>query len=351
MNHSFGSFILITLSLLSSPSLAFIWTQALPQDKKPLLRIENPTNEAISYWIQHRGTNLFTETPIFLKPKSQERFEFSHWNPEHLAFSIKSFSKELKVFLEFPDWGTVPLSSDQSTRWRWKHQNTKVQRLFVLNLAAETQTLTLTTALGKVHKLETQKYYDTTEWAVPFEGSFEISGPGRFKVLALTDEGPKELQGVWTRPQAQDLPTEGRFFLASTESLQESFLLHLTDEVVIQQAQQALKSSSAKILIADIGASTSNWNRPFTGVKSAPWSWSVQKVHGFSDLAHIDCDGFASLVEERLNSWLGFGRICFWKTHLWKELTRDEVISGELTLPPPSLPLVHEFPRPSPAPF
>lgn len=320
---------MLLLNFITICSYGFILTQALPNNEKPRLIINNPTNASSQFWIQYHNAENIQEVDWKIEPQSQLSLDFTDWNPSANPFSIKSFDEKLKVYLEFSSQRQVLLTSDVGLKFKnANNSNEYINKIHILNLHSSKQEIRITSDNKNLHSFQSGNYYDTTSIEIPESLNIEVSAKGRIVILLETNRNFVPARKLMTSPLDSEIPTSGYFFLVGTDNLQDSFVIHLTDPGQIKEARDALQEKSAKILVADITANTLPWNRAFVGPQSTPWSWSVNKVHSFSDLALMECDGSASLVEERLLSWLISGRICFWRSHIIRELNRSELKSA-----------------------
>ncbi len=323
--------IMLLFNLVTICSYGFILTQSLPKNERPKLIINNPTDENSLFWVQYHNAESVHEVDWKIESHSQLSLDFSEWNPDKNPFSIKSFDENLKVYLEFSNQRQVLLSSDAGLKFKNKPNSKEyINKIHILNLHSAKQEINLLLDRKKSFKIQSGNYYDTLSVEIPESVNIEVSAKGRFLVLLETRSNFLVAKKELTSPNESEIPIAGQFFLVGTDNLQDSFVVHLTDPEQIKEARKTLQEKSAKILVADIDANISPWNRAFIGPQSIPWSWSVKKVHSFSDLALMECDGSASFVEERLLSWLNASRICFWRSHIIKELNRSELKSARI---------------------
>lgn len=119
---------------------------------------------------------------------------------------------------------------------------------------------------------------------------------------------------------------------ANNELDGEAFTIALEDMDLINQARQILSNpSQEKIILAGIKKGTRTYNRAWHQKSKAPYSWFVHRVDGFTDFAHISCDGSPEIIEDNLELKIEQGsRICFWRYRLIKELKPDEITEGQL---------------------
>lgn len=334
MRQAATNFTLLLLLSLSLRSYGYILTQALPFNEKPQLMILNASELSSSFWIQHRNLEKITEDHVKIEANSSLTFDYNEWSNQGNAVSIKTLDKELKAFFVFSNQRRIELTSQAGLSFKFKSMTSDIRKIHILNLNSEPQTVEILLDNKISIKKITSNYYDTISFEISDSQNIEIKSSGRISVISEDSSGYIAAEKQTLTFTENELPKQGHFFLVSSDSLQDSFVVHLTNEELIKEAQQAAKMKSSKILVADIISNLQIWNRAFTGNNSTPWSWSVEKVHSFSDIAHISCDGSASLVEERLLSWLIFGRICFWKSHVIKELSIEEVLSGVINNTP-----------------
>ena len=323
--------IMLLFNLVTICSYGFILTQPLPKNERPKLVIQNPTEQNSVFWVQYHSAESIQEVEWKIESRSQLSLDFSDWNPNSNPFSFKSFDEKLKVYFEFSNQRQVLLTENVGLKFKNNtNSNEYINKIHILNLHPSKQEITLLLDNKKSLHLQSGNYYDTSSFEISESANIEISAKGRFLVLLENNGHFSTGLKQSTLPEESEIPTMGEFFLMGTDSLHDSFVIHLTNPEQIKEARTALEEKSAKILVADIGASVLPWNRPFIGPQSTPWSWSVKKIHSFSDLALMECDGSASLVEERLLSWIGSGRICFWRSHIIKELNRSELKSARI---------------------
>ncbi|MBX2986365.1 MAG: hypothetical protein KF802_00575 [Bdellovibrionaceae bacterium] len=197
------------------------------------------------------------------------------------------------------------------------------------------------------------KYYDTNqnflgESRLPLSGPFtteshRLTPPPRAAFLRLEGEARLSAQllegkSLWPavarvrEPAVVPAPEGKSYFLLSSDDETDSFVIALEDAALIREAREIIKTRSRKITIARIAAVQKGFseNRDFHSQGHSPWSWRVERVEAFAEIAPVGCTGSPSFVEEWFNAWLGRPEptICFWSYHLKKELRADEVRQG-----------------------
>lgn len=319
------------LVILSALSLAQAETLYSPLDCQGALTLSNLSTEPQNFWLLFQNEGIADETPGELLPGQTRTFQ-----PDELptlGFAIKSASSDILAFSECHGQ-RLPWSSQVSSHRSWALKDQSPLTLWIQNLNPEPQTLMLRFYNKNKALLHTQvhplgAYFSKVKLEVKLEFSamgteMEVTTLGRVSVMA---QQRQRLLSEKILPVKVKTSAQRRYFLLANPDQSGSFIVGMEDPALIQQARDLIKTQSSKLMIAQISYGPQSENRSLMG-DTTPYSWRVHKVTGFSDFAHISCDGSPQVVEEQIPQWLQQRQICFWNFHLKKELTPAEVKYG-----------------------
>ena len=130
-------------------------------------------------------------------------------------------------------------------------------------------------------------------------------------------------------PVTMSPPTDGHFFLLTNSQKNQSYVVNITNPKLVSEARDQIQnpnSTSGRILIGQVGKNSGGFNRDFNDTKKTPWTWHVDTVLHFAELASQDCDGSPEMLEEMALPWIeNSGVICFWNYKVTKELKASEI--------------------------
>ncbi len=324
--------------LITSPA----WGQALHAPsvcKNGQLILQNLTAEAQNIWFQYYGEKGFEEDHWSL-----EKFEVKTLSPVDLPafeYSIKTLDPKV-IALTRCGSSVVPWTPLVSPLRSWTIKHGVAYKGYIQNLDPRVQTVMLSFyGAGKVllgtQKIQLGAHLKTVDfkfWGLGVEVELEAEG----RISAVLQENKNGLLTYLKELPAQPIkvavdPTSV-YFLLSNQQKTDSFIIKLSDPVMIAKARNILGRGLYQLMIGSISYARQSENRSLVNPDTTPFSWHVDKVLNFNDFADISCDASPQNVQERIFDWLASPRICFWSYHLTKELTAREVQYGLLNSQP-----------------
>jgi len=158
-------------------------------------------------------------------------------------------------------------------------------------------------------------------------GHLNAEGQSRFLVARVNPS--VELVNFNSNPVTTTPPQDGHFFLLTNSQKNQSYVVNITSPELVTQAREQIQNPTAavgRILIGQVGKNSGGFNRDFNDTKKTPWTWHVDSVLHFAELASQDCDGSPEMIEELALPWIeNSGVICFWNYRVTKELRPEDV--------------------------
>lgn len=335
-------FFALPLSFL--PGLAAAETLYAPQlcpSRLVELKVVNFGTESSAFWLQVRERESAAERAVEdrheIEGGESHTYKGIEFLPDGASFAVRSHDPNLRFYLSCAGLTPMtsvtsprveyPVKSLQSYHLRWQNLHRGSQNLHVQYFSRDGRTLHDLNIPGGSFWSHQQVDLLAPEGAT----SVVIEATGRLNTALLNSDSGRVLSPVLGVPLKVSTDPNAVYFLAADQANRESFSFALTDPALIAKARAALSKQRSMIVIARIeGVDSPGANRNFSSPDRSPWSWHVAEVFDFAELAHISCDGSPSLIEDYLPQWLGpgGGGICLWGYHLKRELTREEVRTG-----------------------
>lgn len=328
---------LLLLSLSSWAEIHYAPQNCHPSDLK--LMVLSADRNPQSFWIQLHKDKAFDEIRYEVEASSSLILHGEEFLQNNEAFAIKIYSSRVKFYIACTGLGVVAMQPQTSPvrRYSITSDDMGYHSLSLLNLSPTSQDFSIrfyNQNRELIHQLDfhLEVYMETGsfKFLMPLETKqIEIEGVGRMSSSLKSIQNGRVYPAEFTTPYKVNIDTNSAYFLLSNENQSESFVIKIEDANLIKEARKIIKEKLYKLTIAQIEPGVS-YNRDFSSADRSPYSWHVAQVKHFADLAHIDCDGSPSLVEERYFQWMQSPYICFWSYHLKRELTEDEARSGLL---------------------
>lgn len=335
------------LNTLPAWSFETQFAPAYCEPEQHRLEVENRTPFLQRLWTQVRVGDEFLEQAYDIPASGKITLDVADFTSERRAFTLRPFQENsLRVTSVCGEKTRTVLSKITSPQVsHYLPRGISRVHLHLLNLFLQEQKIQITavSATGQTlaqEKVWLKNYYDTEllDWNIP-EGTsrLDVQGTERLSSLLFFDAASGWLSSpaVAVQPVVLNPAPDKVYFLmaAKNSNLAESFVVGMDDPEMIATARQQIKNPSLeKIMIAGIELGNGNYNRSFSTTDRAPYSWSVNRVDAFGDLASVSCNGSPDLTEERLAKVLyeGGGRICFWRYRILRELSTTEIAVGQL---------------------
>lgn len=333
--------------LLSLPawSAEIFYVPAFCEPSLLKIHVQNPSSSPQRLWTQVRGSTELQELHFDFDPKEKRSISGSEFLGSTQGFSIKTWQPGvLKITAQCDQENIIPLN--QTTSPEVTHffpRGVRTVKFNIQNLGWQSHPVLLTafSANGSVigSKNIDIKDYDTSamKWTLEDDiAKVEIRSEGRVHSWAFFPNGVSESfsPGVSLKPVLLTPDTSKTYFLISTRDARpnESYVVGFSDPEQIKTARAQINTTGfEKILVARLQMGHGGFNRNYFSKDHAPYSWSVSEVDAFADFAHISCDGSPDIVEERLLQYANDGgRICFWRYRVVRELSTEEVSTGNL---------------------
>jgi hypothetical protein len=292
--------------------------------------IYNSKNQAESLWISRPIRDI------------EENFEEQYEVPAfgHLEIPLLEYRSSAFIHFKSADNSRLRIqvltSNNKSFSlpkgWtnRWKVRGRPNGELVLSNLSPFDQSVEITTTSSQAKVA--LKAFETIRWKMKSSSMYLIEGQNRVAGISLSSSVSQGLDA--DDEQSTLTPGPGRFFLVQGSRLEQNFVINVSDPKVLANIDQQIQRPDffmGRILIGQVSFGNDQHNRQFAGPSSAPWSWHISKVLGFSELASQACDGSPEFLEEILSPWVQSGMpICFWDYRVTRELSSLEVASGLL---------------------
>lgn len=352
MDFSIKTFISTTLTslLLSLPAWGseVFYVPAFCEPSLLKVQVQNPSNSPQRLWTQVRGNTEFEELHFDLNPLETRRILGTEFLGSLRGFSLKTWQPGvLKITVQCDQEKSISLN--QTTSPEVTHffpRGVRTVKFNIQNIGWQTHPVLLTAYSKQGLILGTKnleiKDYDTSalKWTLERDiAKIEVRSEGRLHSWAFFPDGVSESfsPGVSLKPVLL-APDQGKtYFLISTREARpsESYVVGFSNPEQIKTARAQINTTGfEKILVARLQMGPGGFNRNYFSKDRSPYSWSVSEVDAFADFAHISCDGSPDIVEERLLQYANEGgRICFWRYRVVRELSSDEVATGNLKKP------------------
>lgn len=312
------------------------------------LKITNTSSRNIQLWLQERSPYLQSESELKLAPQSFKAMVLNHQSQSYSLLNVFENSivlnRDFNISVQCNDESAVkslPVQSSEGGLHYFKINPTTAKQLslFLKNLHIDENQFSIT-ELDRFHKaiqqqtiqlnrLETQKksitLHSKTAW---------VKVSAQFKFLTYSVQSLQVKFADLVRPQVVPVKTDGTYFLVGRKNDKtENFVVKISDSTLLQKARDQIKNpQNEKIIFGSVVLGHNNTNRDFSKKDKSFWSWSVGEVTNISDIAATYCNGTPQLVEDVLVDWLqNPGKICFWNYRILKELTPQEVSTGQLS--------------------
>lgn len=324
-------FLTLALTLLSltanAGSLSELFVP-MTENTKTLLA-ENSTPEVQSFWLlsPDQPDHEVVQNQFEISPGSKLKVDLNPWR-EVPWIRILTPSKTLNFFLAVGvKFIPIPLGSSNVLVLK---RGPIHATLHLANLTSEKQKFAIqgldngaTYLRGELNPFETR----TLVWRGT-ASALKIGGELR---LAAWYENSLTREALFFAPVTSDfasqlVPVEaGARFVLANSARDQSFIVHLQDPKLIEQARAQIRNPQkalSRMLIARVTSGTDHLNFDKFGAFGAPWSWHVEEVFRFADFGSIDCDGSPQQLEASLSWWLAArqGLICFWDYKVKEEL-------------------------------
>lgn len=301
------------------------------------LKVSNDGSSAVSVWLQKFGPYLESETEYLVE--SRQTVSIKIENPgnskRHSLLTISS--ENLKVTY---DCGgeLYPSSEHDNGKQLFKKHDSGSNKIFVRNLYPGINTVKVeilnsemnvveTTELKlKIAEVSIRKLTEIVNWTF-----LKVSSSQKFSSFLIGENSTKAPD----RSFPFEVPAEqnAHYFLVGPRTGSgDNFVVNIKTPELVEKARQLIKNPTIeKIVLGRVQKNHSGFNRNFTSTNGSFWSWSVSDVTGFGDFGSTSCNGHPQMLEDRVDAWLDNpGQICFWSYRLKRELTNDEVASGQL---------------------
>lgn len=316
------------------------------------VQIENTSSENLDIWLN----------PPFVA--DQEPLEYTQNIPAHSTelipidklkdlpvskfFHLKSNSKNLKVNiiwssdLEKKSQMQIPR---QTVGSKYFIQATKAIHIF--NVSPYEQTVQVMIPTKWTHSMQTYTVpgFGAIEVNLNPADFYEIHSEQRVMIIdpilnRIISPQPTELLYKQSLRQPLNDPNDPRknsgkainelenqtssFFELSDRTNSTSYVVKLTDAMMIEQARYQIKNPNKalpRVLAARIKPTHGGVNQDLKDPYLAPWSWHVAETSGFADMGGDFCNGSPDIIEYLLAAWMASEKpICFTSFRIVKEL-------------------------------
>ncbi len=308
--------------------------------KKGELIISNNSPQTQRFWLQKFSPTLIAESEVAVDSgksvkvklahqKSSDRFSLLHFNPsssiQNMHFAYSCGSKN--YFLSALSGGMQTYRKLNPTQEIFHLQNltTANNQVVIENLDRTLQVTSKTTLMLRSGEAKNiTRKIDASTFFIRISSGASLA---QFQLTSTGAQGPLILQ-----PQVTVVDNQAHYFeVGSRDGLDDSFIIKIQDPAMIAKAQEQISNPQLeKIIFAKIQKGSAGFNRNLKTRTKNLWNWSTTEVTSFSDLGSTTCNGVPQFVEDRIDSWQKDpGRICFWGYRIKRELTAEEVSTGQ----------------------
>ncbi|MBK7963478.1 MAG: hypothetical protein IPK04_21165 [Bdellovibrionales bacterium] len=317
------------------------------------LKISNSSEEVQPIWILIKGQGFFKELIYRVPARGQLYLNEVDFLPTGLEYAIKTASPQVSASRHIENGIWIQGSTMTSPQVTYQVPGTPfgtpwpVAKLVLQNQNYNPQTFLVRFRDRSFRTLKEETahslgFFQTSTHLLnlpPETTSLEILGKGRLhsriRIEKNTPQNGISYAGEWQEGRSfrrieVPTPSTQTYFLLSNQSRSDSFVVALTDAVLIKGPKKFWRVIGYLCFLDKLKPLKKSWNRPFHGSDRTPWSWTVSKVTNFAEIGSIVCDSTPALVEEALPVWLRQQDICFWGFRLIRELSQEEVRWGRL---------------------
>ncbi|MGZ3724421.1 MAG: BP74-related protein [Pseudobdellovibrio sp.] len=303
------------------------------------LKVTNTSASASSLWLQKFSPQLVNETEYPVEAKGSTLIRVEKTDPND-RFSLLQFDQQNTFKVSYVCGGDEIEATDLEGGVITYKKKSANDKLWLQNIFYTDNTIKiefLNAFLMPVAQTELSLKTGTSTSLVPQSKSdysyVRVSSREKFFSYYFNEskiEKPFSIKAV----QAE-VDTNAHYFLIapSRSTINDSFVAKITDPDMVDKARQLIKNPSLeKMMFATIQKDSGGFNRNFNNAAKTHWSWSTKQVTNFADFGSVLCNGQPQAVEDRVESWVDDpGRICFWDYRVKRELTSEEVRSGQLS--------------------
>lgn len=304
------------------------------------LQIVNSNSSEISIWLQKFSNNKLEEIEYTIKSRSTRTIPLAVQSSDEF-YSVLHFNPSRTVQVQY-DCLNQKFSAHhfEGGILTYRKSNLEENKLWIQNLYSDANHLEIeylgqqfevvhrtTVVLKSLQNLtvKTPDDLDPNTWVF-----VRVQAAQRFASFNLTlngADGP-----IFIDTQKTEVNQNAAYFVVGPrDNNGDQFVIQITDPKMIAQARQQIANPNLeKIIFAKIQKGSSGFNRNWNKLEKSFWSWSTSEVTNIADIGSTECNGIPQAVEDRVDSWVNNpGRICFWSYRIKKELTPDEVASGQ----------------------
>ncbi len=317
----------VTTLLVGLPALAGSWSVPALDLAQQELWLVNSSALAETAWVApaHLDANTNNEIAVELAPRSRQKVDFSTLGSSPW-FQVKSRDNvKLQVLIKNLQLNKTWLVVPEGRSKKRGLQTSDADAVFINNLSPISQEGLILVQLrtgGIWRRNFRMEAFESAKVSLPETEFQQIQVEGEMPLLATahTSRGP-----AFLNPIKEDVyPSKASRFVLTNSSKTQSYVVELTDPLMIAQArEQIAKPSSfqARILFAEIGSGPNSINQDLSHWAQGSWSWHVSRPLKFGELASQSCDGSPEFIEDFLSAWLKSGSIiCFWGYKVTEEL-------------------------------
>jgi hypothetical protein len=299
------------------------------------LIVQNLNSIESRFFIQTFNSGLKDEEQFIVGPYQKLKIPvsgptLSHPHRRKSLLTLESHLDNFKISFQCGSeiYQASPLQSGQ---WTFKKKvNLFSHKIWIKNITTKPAIYTVSTydSRHSLLKTWTLQFQSNEQKSIVLKESdqwsyFKFSADTRATIFYL--DHYKNIEPVqFNAFSPRDVDENGVYFeVQNREKNDDSFVIHLTDPVMIEKARSVLANpKSEKIVVGEVKAGFGNHNINLNSRDRAPWSWHVSRVSSFSDFGSTACNGLPQIVEDRAESWVQDpGRICFWTYRLKREIS------------------------------
>jgi hypothetical protein len=324
------------------------------------LMIQNNSSDEVAVWLQNFSDVLEREDEIDIPSATTQFYELAALNPgEH--YSLLNFNGAAQVKISYQcDGIDYPLSTLEGGELTFNLNSHKFaqqlsqqsgQKLDQASAQQEQQIIWLqniypgpnTVKLEYLNfafqvvsstevTLAPSQYSKVAPPTAPDWSYVRVSSDKKYNAFNLISSRLSPPVLISPVRSAPINPESASYFLVGPrKSDGDSFVVKITDTALIARARDLVQHpEKEKIVFGRVIKGSQGFNRNWFKKEKTHWSWSVSEVTNFDDIGSTACNGNPQFLEDRVDFWINDpGRICFWNYRIKKELTPEQVASGQ----------------------
>jgi len=290
------------------------------------IKVENRSQDSEPLWIVFYENDYLEELSFELAPRSTRVIRLEGLKQPAWTFSVVTKSALVRPVSRSQVW-----ELRAHTRYQVDVKNLKEVSFQIYNLFLEKQKIVLryTNAEGKI--LQEKSFF--TEGFRKTLGHLETP-PKDASLLTFESEQPLMITSDQkvkpTRDTRRPASDQTKHFLVQNRNGGPTFVAPIEDPKLIALARKEIQDPQGYIVFADLEINPQQANRDFSSPTKNYWTWSIRKVTAMTQIGADWCHAYPEVIERMLNTFLTQQKVCFRGQRIIRELTKEELQSGQL---------------------